>query len=322
MAHAPQIQLDDGTNCIPQHYLSYQHTLDSVSNIIADINYDQHYVLFADQDNTGIFIQVGVVGLDNYVSSEKQTHQKIVYGRRWRVERNLPSSEIIQTAFLALLKAREHEVRELFKWHHKQNTTTPFSCHHDLPLMAMSSKTQTLETSTAELNQLEIASLLASIRYDQCEFELQDVISLCGEQNVLSIKIVPSRQTRLPELYERTISFVCDSLKQDTILYSLIDMLISMSNRHVEEHFTFKSYARFSRLNSIDKISTLSAQTRKREREAHDHKDSFDMVFSRSNYDTDSSRVPRIYEGQLGRKINQQLAQLNIGEGILPKSIN
>lgn len=142
MPQAPQIKLDDGTNCIPQHYLSYHHTKSSVQDLVADIDYDPHYLLFADEDKGGIFIQVGIVGLDNYISKHFQAHQKIVYGRRWRVEPNLPSSEIIQTCFLALMKAREHEIRELVKLHQKGKTTTPFSCHHDLPLMAMSSKTQ------------------------------------------------------------------------------------------------------------------------------------------------------------------------------------
>ncbi|WP_395342599.1 hypothetical protein PN836_001360 [Ningiella sp. W23] len=319
MANAPEIQLDDGTNCIPQHYLSYQHTLESVSDIISDIDYDPNYILFADQDHAGIFLQVGIVGLDNYVSAHKQAHKKIVYGRRWRVEPNLPSSEIIQTAFLAMLKAREHEVRELFKWHHKNSITTPFSCHHDLPLMAMSSHTQTQKPSDAELSRIDVDHLFNSIRYDHCRFELKDMIEVGEQHHVLALQVLPDKSTRLHELKPQTLCLVCESLKQDLILYSLMDMLISLSNRHVEEHFSFKSYARFSRANGIEKISALSAKTRMREQSSHNNSEVFDSVFSSNNYETDSSRVPRIYNGKLGDKINQQLSQLSVGEGILPK---
>jgi hypothetical protein len=144
---APKVLLDDGTNCIPQHYLSYHHTKESVENMVAEISYDPNYLIFVDEDKGGIFIQVGIIGIDNYMNAQSQDSQKIVYGRRWRVEPQLPSSEILQTAFLALMKAREHEVRELIKYNDKNKATTPFSCHHDLPLMAMSGKTNTDDKS-------------------------------------------------------------------------------------------------------------------------------------------------------------------------------
>ncbi len=113
LTNAPIIELGNGKSCIPQHYLFYKHSLKSVEQIVALVDFDESYPVFACEDEKGIYVQVGVIGFDNYhrLSSDK----KIVYGRKWRIETQLPSSEIIQTIFLAIKKAREHEIRELFR---------------------------------------------------------------------------------------------------------------------------------------------------------------------------------------------------------------
>lgn len=319
---APNVVLDDGTNCIPQHYLSYQHTLQSVENIVAHIDYDPKFVLFVDEDNASIFIQVGIIGKDNYLSHSLQEAEKIVYGRRWRVEPQLPSSEIIQTALLALTKAREHEIRELFKYttHYnkaKRNITTPFSCHHDLPLIAMSKATN-MSGYKAELSITQIEETFSRIRYDGAEFVLEQYTELEG-QYLLSFNVHPSETTQLPELLacKASIYVLLDALTEDALLYAIMDKLLDMSNRHVEEYFTFKGFARFSRSNSIQKISELSAKTRLTDNTAVDV--DFYSAFANANYETDSTRVPRLSAGKLGNKIKQQLTRFDIKFGILPK---
>jgi hypothetical protein len=128
-----------------QHYLSYQHSLQSVEQLLLDIDFDPRYPIFVSQADadlsaktgSGLYVQVGIVGVDNYKSSDNG-QEKLVYGRKWRVEPQLPSSEIIQTIFLALKKAREHEIRELFRLEHKDKMTTPLNNHHDFPLLTNS----------------------------------------------------------------------------------------------------------------------------------------------------------------------------------------
>ncbi|MGS0535375.1 hypothetical protein [Pseudoalteromonas sp. SaAl2] len=84
-----------------------------------------------------LYLQVAVLSPDNYqTNTQTPDAKKLLFGRRWYVEENLPTSELIQTAFLALKIAREHEVRELFQFKHHHGTSTPFNNHHDLPLMA------------------------------------------------------------------------------------------------------------------------------------------------------------------------------------------
>lgn len=327
---APAVVLDDGTNCIPQHYLSYQHTKSSVENIIAEIECDPKLVLFVDEDHASIFIQVGIIGKDNYVKHEDQSAEKIVYGRRWRVEPQLPSSEIIQTAFLALSKAREHEIRELFKYtivsvntlgdqQHKGNITTPFSCHHDLPLIAMSRATNS--TQTREVLSLEqMQACLSRVRYDSAKIELQSCTQLAGEQRLLGFTVIPGSKTTLPELHEQidTHYVVLDDQSEDGLMYALMDALLQMSNRYVEEHFCFKGFARFSRKHSMQKISALSAKTRV----THGTQGDIDFAntFADANYETDSTRVPRLSDGKLGEKIRSQLNEFDIKYGLMPKN--
>ncbi|MGB3725884.1 MAG: hypothetical protein WA981_08970 [Glaciecola sp.] len=326
---APAVVLDDGTNCIPQHFLSYQHTVASVQDIVAHIEFDDNFVLFVDEDNASIFIQVGIIGKDNYQHVLSQEAQKIVYGRRWRVEPQLPSSEIIQTAFLALIKAREHEVRELFKYsseytqqlkaQRKVHTTTPFSCHHDLPLIAMSQATNSSITKPA-LDLGAMQNSIAKIRYDHASFNIQQLIPLQGQQHLLSFTICPSKLTTLPELINtpNIQHMILDDISEDGLMYGLMDTLLDMSQRYIEEYFTFKGFARFSRQHSIEKISALSAKTRIRE--SDENNTDFASAFADANYETDTTRVPRIRAGKLGNKIKQQLQTANIKYGILPKS--
>ncbi|WP_412972887.1 hypothetical protein [Glaciecola sp. MF2-115] len=313
---APNVLLDDGTNCIPQHYLSYHHTIGSVGDIVANITYEPNYLLFVDEDNGGIFIQVGIIGLDNYVSPQSQDNQKIVYGRRWRVEPQLPSSEIIQTAFLALMKAREHEIRELIKFKQDDKMTSPFSCHHDLPLMAMSRSTDTQDESTA-IDEDAIKNTIAKLEYDGGYFTFTRRIELNSSQQLVSLTFQPGITTKLPELLcQPEINLIVEEATENALLFSLMDCLLHLSNRHVEENFKFKSFARFSRQNSIAKISALSAKTR--HKGLTESNADFALSYQQSNYQTDETRVPRLFDSNLGKKLSSQLQKFKIGGGILP----
>lgn len=314
---APNVLLDDGTNCIPQHYLSYHHTKESVEGIVAEISYDPSYLIFVDEDNGGIFIQVGIIGLDNYQHSTLQESQKIVYGRRWRVEPQLPSSEIIQTAFLALMKAREHEIRELIKYKQHDKVTTPFSCHHDLPLMAMSQKTNA-DDDNVLIDQHAMMHVIAKLTYDAGHFELVDTMDIDEQQRLVSLRFHADKSTKLPELLQmQTLRFIIEEASENAFLFGLMDALLLASNRHVEEHFTFKTFARFSRKNNIGKISALSAKTR--HKGLTENNADFELTFKQNNYETDETRVPRLSNSALGQKLSQQMQKFNIGTGIMPR---
>jgi hypothetical protein len=67
--------------------------------------------------------------------------------RWWPLTKHMVKTEIIQTAFLCVLKAEEHEIRETFKyWKHDLAAdgngywTSPFNSHIDIDTLASASE--------------------------------------------------------------------------------------------------------------------------------------------------------------------------------------
>lgn len=141
LQNAPTICLKNGKIAVPQQFLHYQRTRKNVENIISKIRFSINFPLFVHEENNCLFLQVGIVGHENYTTDTAiQVRPKIVYGRRWYIEPHTPTSEVVQTAYLAIQKAREHELREYVRLSvtvdKKTHLTTPFNTHMDLPLMA------------------------------------------------------------------------------------------------------------------------------------------------------------------------------------------
>jgi hypothetical protein len=330
---APKTQLADGRLCVPQHYLSYNHTLESVEALVLDIDYDPRYPVFVskaihDNEHAGLYIQVGIIGVDNYKeNSNNESPTKIVYGRKWRVEPQLPSSEIIQTVFLALKKAREHEIRELFRLQHNDKTTTPFNGHHDLPLLERSAQRlqkttndhntdSTVTNPVAEFN-LQLDQVLGELNYAGQEFELLSLLRRPSGQYLVELMMKHSLDSSLPELQERShISFFLAELNINQFLHQLMQQFIVLSDRHVDEHFRYRGFTRFSWNNSVDAIAEISAEVRQL------HKDEslkhFHQHWQQNNYETDRSRIPNPAPGPLWDKIHGQLKQFSPQEHTLP----
>ena len=312
LPEAPSVHIKDGHYCIPQHYLSYNHSKLSVESIVLDIDYDERFVLFVGEENNTLYLQVGVVGWDNYKPRQVQTGQKIVYGRKWRVEPQLPSSEIIQTAFLALQKAREHEIRELFKVSCSGQQFTPFNCHHDLPLMAqnlalISEKPQHITPSLAK-------RLFESVHYDKASLTLLNIE--CRKQNqwLVDFELCPDEATQLPELFKRDGTLIVKELTTNALFHGLMDLFLDWSNDHVESHFSYKGFNRFCRTKDVLDVGVLSVKTRSREaRDEHENeKDAFTASFLQANYETDKSRVPNLRPGHLKNKVLDNLERLQL----------
>lgn len=326
LENAPKTELADGRFCVPQHYLSYQHTLQSVEQLLLDIDFDPRYPIFVSQDSSSnspsIYIQVGIIGTDNYKASNTVNSQdKIVYGRKWRIESQLPTSEIIQTAFLALKKAREHEVRELFRLQILNKTTTPFNNHHDLPLLTNSrdrltaEKTSLLNSSTASF-EAQIRDILTRIDYGDAKFELMNFMPRPTGEFLVELKVVHSNHI-LKEL-ENTqfISFFINKLDMNFFLHQLMQQLIQLSDRYVDEKFTYRGFSRFSWDNNIEAIAQLSCEVR----QLHKSEDakSFTQNWQLNNYETDRSRIPVVAAGPLWHKLQKQLASFLPVESTLP----
>ena len=88
-----------------------------------------------------------------------------------------------------------------------------------------------------------------------------------------------------------------------------MQQLIDLSDRHVDEHFRYRGFNRFSWNNSVAAIAEISAEVRQL------HKDetlaNFHQHWQQTIYETDRSRIPTPAPGDLWDKIHRQLKQFS-----------
>lgn len=309
--NAPRLTLRNGRSCIPQHYLQYDHTRASVEALISDIEFCERYPIFVSEDKSGIILQIGIIGYDNYKSAAKQPGPKIVFGRKWRVEPNLPSSEVIQTAFLAIKKAREHEMRELFTLKIDGKTTTPFNNHHDLPLMAQNSDI----VSAEDENAYSLEAGLKALKFDGGEFHLSDCETLRNGLTAITLNFTPKVDGTHCELANSPIILLLRTLSPNAIYHALMGEMIAISDRLVDETFTYKGFARFSRNNDAMAIARLSADLRQDPEtllQGTEQACNFVKNFATERYDTDMTRIPQLTKSPYSKKLHDQLSAMKL----------
>jgi hypothetical protein len=323
--NAPKAELTDGRFCIPQHYLSYQHSLQSVEQLLLDIDFDPRYPIFVSQDDASLYVQVGIIGVDNYKSNDSG-QEKVVYGRKWRVEPQLPSSEIIQTVFLAIKKAREHEIRELFRFNHQNKKTTPFNNHHDLPLLTNSKDRLQPDSNHMPLQaqtsfSFEIEHVLKNICYDGLQFELLSFMLRPTGEYLIELCLSPDANKQSSELLvelkeTKYVSLLVSELNINYFLHQLMQQLIQLSDRYIDENFYYRGFNRFSWKNDVKAIAQLSTEVR----QLHKSEDAegFNQHWQQSNYETDRSRIPVMSSGPLWHKLKNQLKPFSPAENTLP----
>ena len=113
------------------------------------------------------------------------------------------------------------------------------------------------------------------------------------------------------------LSIILPDIRNDTVLYTLMDALISESDRHVDENFRYKGFARFSRNNSINALSDISVRTRSTQ--LSNHSGRFDKNLAQEQYDTDASRVPELTNSQYSERLRTRLKQMNVKLGFIPE---
>lgn len=306
MPQAPSVLLSNFNRVVPQHYLQFEQTLLSLREIINDIEALPLTPIFADQDEQGMYIQVGLIGRENYDRGQESRPRKLVYGRKWRIDSNTPTSEIIQTAFLAVKKAREHEMRELLTLKDKRTgkISAPFSTHQDLPLMANNRDLLEGSNIETETDLSAIENILTSIRFGEREIYVVD--SLIRKQKILldfrlgSAPFARQHEGDLQEFDDWTFSLLIESFNPSHFLYALMDKFIAQSDAMVAEAFSYKGFKRFSRDNDPARIASLSIALRPYGRDMGNNE--FTSGFRELNYQTDASRVPHLGEGALAEK--------------------
>lgn len=319
---APTIELENGAKCVPQHYLQYDHTLASVEALLEKIDYDRRYPVFASEDAGSIYIQIGIVGPDNYKPTPCG-NPKLVFGRRWRVEPNLPTSEIIQTVFLAIKKAREHEIRELFRLVRGSRLSTPLSNHHDLPLMARERdllKPRLDKTAASTQSPMDVVQqVLDDVVFDGGRFKPVDIEPTRSGLTLVDLVYIPASDNDSAELLRAPLTLTLRSLSRNDIVHGLMDCVLTLSDRHVDETFKFDGYARFSREVDVTAIADLSIALRRAPstlKRAKTDKHSFAQNFALDRYETDATRIPVLGSGPYADKLRAQLAEYEFANGV------
>lgn len=85
--------------------------VEQIKSIIEEVEYKQ-WTLKILEENRIIFLQVVFEKKCSCGRDLKMIH----YGRKWRISPKITKSELVQTAFKAIISAEEHEIREDFKY--------------------------------------------------------------------------------------------------------------------------------------------------------------------------------------------------------------
>ncbi|MDP2636580.1 MULTISPECIES: hypothetical protein [unclassified Pseudoalteromonas] len=258
ISYAPLVQLSNGNWVVPQHFLRYKHTLQSVNDVLSQISFSAHFRVIAAEKDQQVYLQVAILNPDNYQSSElNQNAKKLLFGRRWYVEENLPTSELIQTAYLALKVAREHEVRELIKFKHQNGSSTPFNNHHDLPLMAQNA--ELVMSDGKDIS--DVNEVIDNCIFAGAPIKLINVNKIDNSTVLYQVQLT-CHDCQLHEFNNTQVSFLVNNTSTNLFLHGLIDALIKISNEFVSENFKYNDLARFSKHISVEKIGELSIKLR------------------------------------------------------------
>jgi len=321
ISQAKKVKIDTVGDVFPQHYYTYHQDVGSLSRILSLIKAPAGFILFSGQDHHGLYLQVGIIGRENYVRAGKPDISKLVYGRKWRIDADTPTTEIVQTTLLAVQKVREHEVRELLSWTDPANgiRATPFSCHQDIHLLTLHF-THNKPQSTAQNNEAELKQLISQLHLAGRELTLLQLVSLGAGRLLielgLSAAVTPNDS--FADLGHSPISLVLQEANLSHFMHELMEQLILLSNRYCQEHFSFCGVNRFSREYDPRIIAGLSRRSRPYKKHMADT--SFSAVFERVNAEIDKNRAPHLGGGLLGQMNKNILEKRPALGGFMPKN--
>ena len=317
LPNAPRVQLSSGASCVPQHYLQYVQTQRSIEQVALDCAFNDSTLIFAGQDSHGLYIQIGLVGFDTYLPVASQSKRKIVYGRKWRIDYNVPTSELVQTIFLAIKKAREHEVRELLKIRFDNHASAPFSTHQDARLIAEQADRLFDVQTPLSLMQFrrQATTLMKRSRYDTSPIQILNIEQRFNQQVLVDIHLPGGDSPMLNDTAESSLTLLLPAPSVNALLFALMDALIAKSDRLVSEAFTYQGVARFSHAISVEELAGLSVHTRLADKQAPR---SFRHQLKQYNHVTDASRVPNVVTPELAESIRSRLADFGELAGHYP----
>jgi hypothetical protein len=107
-------------------------------------------------DGERAYLQIGFWEFDNTISMHDRHAKTYQKGRKWTLSPYMTKSEVVQTAFKAIMTAEEHEIREKFTYRGK----TIFGPHFNVDMLAEMCEQEALDvrqdsTLTPTLSQKE-----------------------------------------------------------------------------------------------------------------------------------------------------------------------
>ena len=187
--------------------------------------------------------------------------------------------------------------------------STPFNTHIDLPLMASFYNKQKLKNgmqNTMPVHQ-RVTDILSCITYDQSEIKLKEIEQRKNGLWLIDIEIKSNDNSTQAEILNSELNLQVKDLSLNTISRALMDKLISNSDLHVDENFSYQGFHRFDPNIDIADIADLSQQSRKQELAEH-----FQQELKKSNYQTDKMRIPKVQPGALADKHKLIIAQFDL----------
>lgn len=265
MPGAPRLALADGTTLVPGQFRQYQLDEPAVQAIVADVELPAGLIPFVGQDpgDAVPYVQIGIVGPDNYPHAKRSSNpDKLVYGRRWRVEPSLPDYEVVQTVFAAARDARDHEIREMLV----VGGRTPFSGHVDAAsLLAIEATGTAVPPANPAITTLaELQALL-----DTCRFGGHRLVALELEKRPRTGHLDVVFELRAPPGVD-PIDFVdgqvlearAEGPRTSDVLHGIMEELRRAALRDLEESFAYQGEVRFTRAKDPQFLGLVSALTR------------------------------------------------------------
>jgi len=191
---APQICLSNGQRSVPQQYLKVERSVANLEEILERIRFAEDYLLFADEHNGVLNIQVGIIGCENYPYTDQQAQEKkIVYGRRWLIE---PSAQHVLFYVDKHIKA------------------TPFNSHMDLPLMSKDAhffKADNVDNQQPLKQRIE--TLLQSVEMRLSSICLDKITTIDGSRTLIDLQISSEvKNTHFPEFNDQRVSILSEHI--------------------------------------------------------------------------------------------------------------
>ncbi|GGZ96195.1 hypothetical protein GCM10008090_00500 [Arenicella chitinivorans] len=326
LPQAPHVTVFERIDAIPQQFFRVQRNLTQLENLVTQITVPFEFMLFVGKLSVGYYLQVGIIGEENYPTSvvsayasgqSDDNHQvKIVYGRRWLIEESTPSSEVLQTALLAVQKAREHELREKLSiiFNTQEQQGTPFNSHQDAPLMRHVKRE--LQSRLSET----ISDQVSRLRFDGHRFSVTRTTPVSPTQTAFELDFDipahgrPEFSRRYPEFAHQTLLVVCDPLQANQFLHRVVEAMLTQSQRYTCENTRFSGFPRFgSQINAVS-LARFSYQTRR----PAEVSAVFHQHFKRMSQQVDGDKVPSINANELGAQQRAKLALSGVQQGHLP----